>query len=273
MSEPLEFHPLADIFPLMEGEEFDALVADIKANGLRESILLYEGKILDGRNRYRACLAAGWTPLAVDQMCEDDLGLIEDPAAYVISMNIHRRHLTAEQKRDVLVNLVAAQPEKADRVLAREAKVDHKQISRARRKAEATGAIAPVEKRTGADGKERKQPAKRGWSRERYKAHRALKRDPSVEVRGRVTEADGSRPKVAAEEISRFAYKLIQLDVGLARELEHILQAGGATRLMFDLDTGIKIEESAPAENAPPPDLSAEVMKAQIAAIVEGGTA
>jgi hypothetical protein len=151
MTKELEFHPLANIFPLMEGEEFSALVADIKANGLRETIILFEGKIIDGRNRYRACLAARRKP-----QWETYNAQIEDPVAYVISKNIHRRHLTAEQRREIIAKLIAAQPEKSDRAIAEQAKIDKNVVSRVRKKAEATGAVAPVEKRTGKDGKARK---------------------------------------------------------------------------------------------------------------------
>jgi hypothetical protein len=172
---PLEFHPFANIFPLMEGAEFDALVADIKKNGCREPLVLYEDKILDGRNRYRACRAAG-VPfdfnkgLSVGRLIQDQsthwkrqgIRNDKDALALVISANIYRRHLTAEQKRDLLVRLVAQQPAKSDRAIAREAGItDHKQVSRARKRGETTGAIAPVDERKGADGRTRKQPTKR----------------------------------------------------------------------------------------------------------------
>jgi hypothetical protein len=59
----LAFHPLADVLgPVTEGAEFDRLVADVAKHGLHNEITLYQGKILDGRNRYRWCLAAGVEP-------------------------------------------------------------------------------------------------------------------------------------------------------------------------------------------------------------------
>jgi len=151
-----QFHPVADMFPLMEGEEFDALGADIKANGLVEDIVLYEGMILDGRHRYRAGLAAGAEPRFTDYRGDD-------PTAYVISKNLHRRHLTAERKREIIALLIKATPEKSDRAIADEMKVDKNVVSRMRKKAEATGAVAPVAKRVGKDGKARKQPARNGY--------------------------------------------------------------------------------------------------------------
>lgn len=84
----IRVHPAAALFPLIEGDEFDALVADIKANGLRESIKLYDGQVLDGRNRDRACEAAG-----IEPTFEDLTGKIADPIAYVLSLNLRRRHL------------------------------------------------------------------------------------------------------------------------------------------------------------------------------------
>jgi N6-adenosine-specific RNA methylase IME4 len=93
----LEFHPLAEVFPLIEGAEFNDLVADIRANGQREDIVLLDGTVLDGRigrNRYRACLAAGVAPRVI-AFSPDGHG---EPLAFVISKNLKRRHLNESQR-------------------------------------------------------------------------------------------------------------------------------------------------------------------------------
>ena len=89
----MEFHPVADIFPLMEGQAFLDLCDDIEENGLREPIWLCENRIIDGRNRYRACKEVGATPSYREY--EGDLaGLIP----FVLSLNLHRRHLSEGQR-------------------------------------------------------------------------------------------------------------------------------------------------------------------------------
>ena len=94
----LEFHPLANIFPLIDGAEFDRLCADIAEHGVREPVVTYEGKILDGRNRYRAAQEAG-----VD--CPLEVYRGDNPTAYVVSLNLHRRHLTESQRAMVAAKL------------------------------------------------------------------------------------------------------------------------------------------------------------------------
>src|SRR5262245_58677058 len=78
----------------METEDFQALCDDIRKNGVREPIWTYEGKILDGRNRYNACKALGLEPPLRDYTGDS-------PVALVWSNNGVRRHLTRDQKLEV----------------------------------------------------------------------------------------------------------------------------------------------------------------------------
>src|SRR5262249_54446502 len=185
----LEFHPLADVFPLMVGEEFAELVADIKANGLRQQIVLHEGKIIDGRNRYRACIEAGVEPAVI---VGDDW--INDPAAYVISANIHPRHLTAEQKRDLIIK--CADWTKSDRAIAADFDTNKNTVGRARKEIErkATVPTGTVGKRVGKDGKARKQPAKRDLEKERRaRAVRKLQGRDGLPSAEEITNADDDK--------------------------------------------------------------------------------
>lgn len=87
----MEFHEIANLFPHMDDARISELAADIKANGLRIPIQLYEGKILDGRNRFRACEMAGIEPLYENVTCEN-------PYRLVWSLNGNRRDLTDIQR-------------------------------------------------------------------------------------------------------------------------------------------------------------------------------
>jgi ParB-like chromosome segregation protein Spo0J len=105
-----EFHPLADVLPLIEGAEFDRLVADIAEHGLLNPIVLRAGQILDGRNRDRACRAAGVQPRYVEFDGKD-------PAAFVLSQNLARRHLGPSERAMVAARMANLKwGQRADRV-------------------------------------------------------------------------------------------------------------------------------------------------------------
>ena len=102
----MKFHALANLFPLMEGREFDELVADIEAHGCREPIYLLDNQILDGRNRWRACEKLGARPTLVEYEGDDAL-------AFVVSLNLRRRQLTDGQKAVLALDLLPLLEEQA----------------------------------------------------------------------------------------------------------------------------------------------------------------
>lgn len=95
----MDFHPIANVWPLMQEEELKALSQDIKQNGQLNPIWLYQGKILDGRNRYTACVMVGVKPLTKDYTGEE-------PAAFAVSLNDKRRHMNKGQLGAVAVELL-----------------------------------------------------------------------------------------------------------------------------------------------------------------------
>ena len=99
----LEPHPYSLLIPEATDEEFQALKSDIAENGLQERIALYQGKILDGRHRYRACIELEIEP---DLMPLDDDLTDKKAMSLVISMNVKRRHLTAGQKAMIAAEMV-----------------------------------------------------------------------------------------------------------------------------------------------------------------------
>lgn len=94
----VNFHPLANLFPLLDGQPYAELMADVLKHGVREPVWTYDGQILDGRNRWRASQAVG-----VDCPMREYTG--SEPAAFVVSLNLHRRHLSESQRAMVAARL------------------------------------------------------------------------------------------------------------------------------------------------------------------------
>lgn len=87
-----------DIFPLIDGDEFEALKRDIEEHGQREPIIYVDGEIIDGRNRLRACQELGIEPKIRDLTAAE----AGDTFALVMSLNFHRRHLKPHEKGKAL---------------------------------------------------------------------------------------------------------------------------------------------------------------------------
>lgn len=96
----LQIHPAAKLMPLMTAEEWTQLKIDIEENGQREPVILYQGQLLDGRNRLKVCRELN-IPVRAVSLSEE-----EDPYLHVASLNLHRRQLTTSQKAVVAAKIM-----------------------------------------------------------------------------------------------------------------------------------------------------------------------
>ena len=93
-----ELHELCEIIPSMDDSEYLALVSDIRDNGLLNPIIVFEGKILDGRHRYKACVELDLEPSFVEYTGNK-------PSSFVRSVNLERRHFEKSQ-RSMIISLL-----------------------------------------------------------------------------------------------------------------------------------------------------------------------
>jgi hypothetical protein len=179
-------HPAAELLPRPSPDELRELGEDIKRNGLLTPVSFYrdehgEDSLLDGISRLDAMVLAGvpftlhkgqpnpkippeWmigTPPRAPLLMAGACYHRGDPYAYVMSANLIRRHLTAEQKRELIAKLLKATPEKSNRQIAETTKASHVTVGAMRAELQSTGQIDQLTKTVGKDGKARKQPARK----------------------------------------------------------------------------------------------------------------
>jgi hypothetical protein len=210
----LPIHPAAELFPLMSQDELEKLTEDIRNNGLRFPVAVWKcphGRtmLLDGRNRLDALERVLGVPVvrrdgdalewaAPHKHLPSDI----DPYAYVISANIHRRHLTAEERNDLIRKLLKAKPEISNLQIAKQVKRDDKTVAKIRREMEERSEIPNVEART--DTKGRKQPAKKKRLQESFEPLTAYQAEAIAEQVRRI-EKGTDDPQLASEVGQRLA--------------------------------------------------------------------
>jgi len=184
----LKVHSAAEMFPMMSLEELRELGEDIKAHGLHHEIQVLSGAVIDGRNRLDAMELVGmalefrkrinrltsqiWAGGKVIGHCRHNTPIdIPDPYSFVISQNIHRRHLTTEHRKALATELLKANPARSNRSVAAEVKLDDKTVASVRKECEARSEIPHVETR--ADSKGRLQPGTK-------RTTKALRSDPAA---------------------------------------------------------------------------------------------
>jgi hypothetical protein len=141
----LSIHPAADRIPDASEDEKHAIAADLARQGQRQPVILVHvatrlnapPQLLDGRTRLDLLSAAGVEVVDAKGkvLVHHRIIQVENDAeaeALSLGLNVHRRHLTAEQKRELIVQQLKATPEKSNRRIADSVKADHKTVASVR---------------------------------------------------------------------------------------------------------------------------------------------
>jgi len=121
-------HDLANLLPMIDAARFAELREDIRKNGILEPIKLFDGRILDGRNRYKAAKEIGYAFTAKN--FETFTGTYAEAEAYVFSTNFLRRQLTAAQRNGVIETMIKKYPHESNRQIARRCGLNsHSQVA------------------------------------------------------------------------------------------------------------------------------------------------
>lgn len=157
-------HPLSSMFRDLNEAEFEALKNDISEQGQIQDIILHAGKILDGR--YKAC-----RELNIEPEFTELQGTEAQAVELVISLNLHRRHITNQEKRAVVENVLQKYPSLSNRAIARMTDSSHTHVGELREELEAKHQLEAVAKTIGKGGK--KYPRKR---KSRQRKHQTKRR-------------------------------------------------------------------------------------------------
>lgn len=155
------------LLPDLETRAFAALKRDILEKGILVPIERDEaGALLDGHHRVRAVeeLRASGHKIP-DPPVMIRAGLTEsEKRAHVRALNLHRRHLSATQRRQVIAEQLGDTPDASDRVIAKRLAVSHSTVAMVRRRMGlTTGQLGQLKARKGADGKVRRLPVVRSF--------------------------------------------------------------------------------------------------------------
>lgn len=243
----LQAHPEAERFPEMTDQELNALVEDIRARALIEPIDIYEGKIADGRNRYKALkriAAEGGQPLVAGYFNDLELPPKMSLKAWVFSKNIHRRHLTTEQKRGLIAELLKDDPSQSNRKIAEIFSVSHHTVGAVREAAEQVGKLPTSETRTGRDGKS--QPVKKTSKR---KSARSSARGPQIKSSKNTVPSLNQNETKAVEKVHAAWVELGGDSQNEKAALDKIMQSAGEKARNYLVQAGwVQSKTSEPKE-------------------------